>query len=69
MKQTFYVLTNNSRSEGIVYIDGEYKSVFPDDRIVLDRCPTDRTSNIVLSIYRKEMDEVIQNKKRRQPVN
>lgn len=69
MKQTFYVLTNNSRSEGTVYIGGEYRTIYPDDRITTDKCPTNKTSNIIVSMYLKEMDEVIQNKKRRQPVN
>ena len=60
MKQTFYLLKNNSRSEGTYLLKGEYKTLFPGEEITLKQRPTNTTSNILISIYRKEVGETIQ---------
>ena len=65
MKQTFYILKNNSGSEGTYLIKGEYKSLFPGEQIELKSMPTNRTANLTLSMYRKEIGEVILNLKPR----
>lgn len=65
MKQTFYLLKNNSRSEGTYLIKGEYKTLFPDEEITLKQRPTNTTSNILISVYKKEMGETILNLKPR----
>ena len=56
MKQTFYILKNNSGSDGTYLLNGEYKTIFPGERIDLKSRPTNMTSNITLSIYRKETE-------------
>ena len=63
MKQTFYLLNNNSHSEGTYLIKGEYKTLFPGEEITLKQRPTNTTSNILISVYKKEMDETILNLK------
>ena len=65
MKQTFYLLKNNSYSEGTYLIKGEYKTLFPGDEITINQRPTNTTSNILISVYKKEMGEVILNLKPR----
>lgn len=65
MKQTFYLLKNNSRSEGTYLIKGEYKTLFPGEEITLKQRPTNTTSNILISVYKKEMSETILNLKPR----
>ena len=65
MKQTFYLLKNNSRSEGTYLIKGEYKTLFPGDEITINQRPTNTTSNILISVYKKEMGETILNLKPR----
>ena len=65
MKQTFYLLKNSSRSEGTYLIKGEYKTLFPGEEITLKQRPTNTTSNILISVYKKEMGETILNLKPR----
>jgi hypothetical protein len=57
MKQTFYILKNNSGSDGTYLLNGEYKTIFPGERIDLKNRPTNMTSNITLSIYKKEVSD------------
>ena len=63
MKQTFYFLKNNSRSEGTYLIKGEYKTLFPGEEITVTQRPTNTTSNILISVYKKEIGETILNLK------
>ena len=63
MKQTFYLLKNNSHSEGTYLIKGEYKTLFPGEEVTLKQRPTNTTANILTSIYKKEVGEVILNLK------
>ena len=66
MKQTFYILKNNSGSEGTFLIDGEYKSIFPGEKIELTKKPVNKTENVTLVIYRKNVgDSPILNKIKR----
>lgn len=66
MKQTFYLLKNNSRSEGTYFIDDDYKSLFPGNEVILSKAPTNKTENLTLILFRKEVgEEKILNKKRR----
>ena len=68
MKQTFYLLRNNSGSEGQYLFLGEYKILFPGQEITLKQRPTTTTANITMSIYKKEVGgEVILNTKPRRP--
>jgi hypothetical protein len=55
MKKTFYILKNVSGSEGTYFLDGEYKSLYPGDEIVLDRAPVNKTTNLQVSIFKKEV--------------
>lgn len=57
MKQTFYILKNNSSSDGTYLLNGEYKTIFPGERIDLKNRPTNMTSNITISIYKKEVSD------------
>ena len=66
MKQTFYILKNNSGSEGTFLIDGEYKSIFPGEKIELTKRPVNKTENVTLVIYKKNVgDSPILNKIKR----
>lgn len=60
MKQTFYLLRNNSYSDGTYLIKGEYRTLFPGQEITLRQRPTNTTSNILISVFRREIDETIQ---------
>ena len=60
MKQTFYLLRNNSYSDGTYLIKGEYRTLFPGQEITLRQRPTNTTSNILISVFRREVDETIQ---------
>lgn len=55
MKKTFYTLRNNSGSEGTYLIDNDYKTLFPGQEITLERPPVNKTANIMLVIFRKEI--------------
>ena len=57
MKQTFYILKNNSGSDGTYLLNGEYKTIFPGERIDLENRPTNITSNVIISIFRKDIKE------------
>lgn len=57
MKQTFYIVKNNSRSEGTYLIKGEYKTIFPGEEITLKQRPTTTTSNVLISMYKKEVSD------------
>lgn len=64
MRETFYILRNNSKSEGTYLIDDEYKSLYPGEEITLKRLPVNRTANLSIAIYRRETEPgKIQNKK------
>jgi hypothetical protein len=67
MKQTFFILKNHSQSNGTYYINGEYKTLMPGEQITYDHQPTNHTSNIIVTMYRKELktETPILNKKRR----
>ena len=57
MKQTFFTLKNNSKSEGTYLIDGEYKVIYPGETISLKKSPTSYTANVSLTLYRKDIAE------------
>lgn len=65
MKQAFYILKNNSRSEGTYLFKGEYKTLYAGEEITLNQRPTNTTSNILISVYKKEIGETILNLKPR----
>lgn len=66
MKQAFYILKNNSASEGTYLINGEYKVLFPGQEVTLDRAPSNKTENLITLVFRKEVgEEKILNKKTR----
>ena len=54
MKETFYMLKNNSKSEGTYLIDGEYKPIYPGETITLRKAPVNYTNNVIMVMYRKE---------------
>jgi len=54
MKETFFMLKNNSKSEGTYLIDGEYKPIYPGETITLKKSPVNHTSNVSVVIYRKD---------------
>lgn len=55
MKKTFYTLKNKSGSEGTYLLNGEYKPLYPGEEITLDRPPVNKTANIVLTMYKKDV--------------
>ena len=57
MKQTFYILKNESGSEGTFLINGEYKSIYPGEKFEFTQKPTNKTENVTLIMYRKEVGE------------
>jgi hypothetical protein len=57
MKVTKYILKNNSRSEGTYLIDGEYKIIYPNEEISLQHAPTNKTANVTLIVYKKEVKD------------
>ena len=61
--QTCYILENKSGSEGTYFINNEYKTLFPGQKIELTRRPTNVTNNIIITIYRKRIGEQILYKK------
>lgn len=61
--QTCYILENKSGSEGTYFIDNEYKTLFPYQKIELTKRPTNVTNNIMITIYRKRIGEQILYKK------
>ena len=66
MRKTFFVLRNQSQSEGMYLIDGEYKTLYPGEEKTLEHEPTSKTSNLFISMYRKEVSETpVLNKKKR----
>lgn len=59
MKQSFYVIKNNSASEGTYLIDGEYKTLFPGDEVTLRRAPNNKTENLSVVLYRQEIRDTM----------
>lgn len=59
MKQTFYILKNNSASEGTYLYKDNYKSLMPEQEITLDQMPTNKTENITVIVYRKDIDNEV----------
>lgn len=59
MKQTFYILENKSASEGTYLQNGVYKTLFPNERIELTARPTNKTDNITITVYNKNIGETI----------
>ena len=57
MKTTKYILKNNSRSEGTYFYNGEYKSIGPNEEISLEHAPTNKTANLTLVIFKKEVKD------------
>lgn len=55
MKKTFYILKNISGSEGTYFLDGEYVPIYPGDEVVLEKPPVNKTSNLQISIFKKEV--------------
>ena len=47
-------------------IDGEYKSIYPGEKLELSKAPVSWTSNVSMTVFRRETNqEVILNKKKR----
>ena len=59
MKQTFYILENNSASEGTYYHKGKYESLFPGQTVELESRPVNKTENITITVYNKNMGETV----------
>lgn len=59
MKKIFYILKNFSASEGVYFIDGDYKSLYPGDEITLEKMPVNKTANISLIMYKKEISSSV----------
>lgn len=65
MKQTFYIIKNNSGSEGTYLLDNEYKTLYPGEKLTLNKKPVNTTANIIVTMFRKEVGgETILNKKK-----
>lgn len=56
MRETFYIIKNNSKSEGTFLIDNEYKPIYPGEEITLKKMPVNKTANVSVSIYRRETE-------------
>lgn len=57
MKQTVYVLRNNSGSPGEYLLNDEYETLDPHKEIVLNQKPVNATANIKVIPVRKEVKE------------
>ena len=57
MKQTVYLLKNESGSDGEYLINDEYETLAPHSQIVLNQKPVNCTANIKLVVVRKEVKE------------
>ena len=57
MKQTVYLIKNNSKSEGTYFYNGEYKIIYPGEEISLSKAPVNKTANVTITIYRKEVSD------------
>ena len=57
MRQTFYMIKNTSKSEGTYLIDGEYKTIYPGETISLTKPPVNKTVNVSLVMYKREVGE------------
>lgn len=55
MKKMFYTLKNKSGSEGTYLLDGEYKPLYGGEEITLERPPVNKTSNITLTMYKRDV--------------
>lgn len=55
MRVTYYILRNNSLSNGEYLLGDEYKTIYPGEVISLLQKPTNYTSNVTLSITRSEV--------------
>jgi len=59
MKKTYYILQNFSGSVGQYLLDDEYYFLNPNFKITLDRKPTNCTQNISVSMFRKEVPDIV----------
>ena len=59
MRQSFYILKNDSLSSGMYFDGGDYKTLMPGLEVVLDHAPVNKTANIVVSVFRKEVENEI----------
>ena len=59
MKETKYIIRNNSRSEGTYFSNGEYKIIYPGEEILLDRAPVSKTANVTMIVFKKPVSEGI----------
>ena len=64
MKQTMFIVKNNSKSEGTYFFNGEYKIIYPGEEVVLTKAPVNKTANVSITIFRKTVSEGVQ-----QPLN
>lgn len=55
MKKMFYTLKNKSGSEGTYLLDDEYKPLYGGEEITLERPPVNKTSNITLTMYKRDV--------------
>lgn len=57
MKQTVYLLKNESGSAGEYLVNDEYETLEPHKQIVLNQKPVNSTANIKVVPVRKEVKE------------
>lgn len=55
MKKTYYLMKNVSGSEGTYLLDGKYLPLYPGEEKVLDRPPVNKTANIMLSTFKRDV--------------
>lgn len=59
MKQTFYIIRNDSASDGMYFSNGQYKTIYPNQEIVLEQQPTNKTANVTVTVFRKEILDTV----------
>ena len=59
MKQTFYIIKNNSGSTGTFLFEGEYRTLFPGEEVTLKKAPTNKTDNLSVVMYRQEIRDTM----------
>ena len=57
MKQTKYIIRNNTRSEGTYFSNGEYKIIYPGEEILADTAPLTKTANVTVIVFKQTVNE------------
>ena len=57
MIQIFYKLKNNSKSEGMYLLNGEYVTLKGNGEIILSKKPINMTANISVVTFKKKISE------------